>query len=503
MKKIIIIITAILLVISLEKSSAQTYTISCTGTSNSGSSSSALNYNSSALGQYSFAAGYNCTATNKGCFALGYNTNAYGMKSYAIGESCYTGSQGYAFGLKAEARGDQSFAFGSAVKVTAPNSIIIGSVSETNAMLINDIANSFMVGFNSTTPTLFAGGTPAPVGTGRVGIGTKYPTAKLHIVSDPNEDAEIYLQPSQYNTGKNAYLYMGNIATGLIATKADGLTIFSEKYILLSGSKVGIGTLIPQASLHVAGDIIFSNYARPGGIILGVDERGALTAANPSAFGDNLGNHTAAEDLKMARFSVINANDIESETTHNHITYTGLIVGDSKDKDWGKLEIFGSSSPDAAKIEVGIGNADKGGITLATRTPGAAVGFLCDNVWAMTVKPTYVSIGDVYHEAEEPVDLKVYGKVYCREVEVTLRQWYDNVFEKNYQLMPLNELDNYITTNKHLPEIPTSDEVLSNGVNVGEMNALLLKKVEELTLYVIELKKENELMKQRLDNSGL
>jgi hypothetical protein len=73
----------------------------------------------------------------------------------------------------------------------------------------------------------------------------------------------------------------------------------------------------------------------------------------------------------------------------------------------------------------------------------------------------------------------------------------DYVFEKNYNLRPLAEVENYINQNKHLPEVPAAKEMEANGVNLGEMNMLLLKKVEELTLYVIELKKENE--KQQLE----
>ena len=64
--------------------------------------------------------------------------------------------------------------------------------------------------------------------------------------------------------------------------------------------------------------------------------------------------------------------------------------------------------------------------------------------------------------------------------------------------MPLSELESYVEANKHLPEIPSEQEVIENGINIGEMNALLLKKIEELTLYVIDLKKENEVIKVKL-----
>ncbi len=74
--------------------------------------------------------------------------------------------------------------------------------------------------------------------------------------------------------------------------------------------------------------------------------------------------------------------------------------------------------------------------------------------------------------------------------------WADYVFEQNYKMLDLKELDEYIKLNKHLPNIPSAAEMVENGLDVAEMDALLLSKIEELTLYVIELKKELEALKQ-------
>lgn len=70
--------------------------------------------------------------------------------------------------------------------------------------------------------------------------------------------------------------------------------------------------------------------------------------------------------------------------------------------------------------------------------------------------------------------------------------WADYVFAKDYKLMPLQEVENYINTNGHLPEVPTTDEAIKNGIELKEMNILLLKKVEELTLHLIEQNKRIE-----------
>jgi hypothetical protein len=94
--------------------------------------------------------------------------------------------------------------------------------------------------------------------------------------------------------------------------------------------------------------------------------------------------------------------------------------------------------------------------------------------------------------------LAVNGNIKCKQVEVSLTGWSDFVFEDDYPLMPLAEVDAFIKANNHLPGVPSADEVITNGANLGEMDAILLKKIEELTLYVIELKKENEELKSLL-----
>jgi hypothetical protein len=97
------------------------------------------------------------------------------------------------------------------------------------------------------------------------------------------------------------------------------------------------------------------------------------------------------------------------------------------------------------------------------------------------------------------VKLAVNGKINCKEVEVTLTGWSDFVFNDNYNLKSLNYVESFIKENKHLPGVPSEKEVIEKGVNLGEMDAILLKKIEELTLYMIELKKENEDLKSKLN----
>ncbi len=102
--------------------------------------------------------------------------------------------------------------------------------------------------------------------------------------------------------------------------------------------------------------------------------------------------------------------------------------------------------------------------------------------------------------------LTVFGQIHATEVKVTTTvPGPDYVFEKEYRLMPLNEIKAYVEANKHLPEIPSAKEMDENGIQLGEMNLKLLQKIEELTLHLIDfkedldkVKKENELLKEEL-----
>lgn len=96
--------------------------------------------------------------------------------------------------------------------------------------------------------------------------------------------------------------------------------------------------------------------------------------------------------------------------------------------------------------------------------------------------------------------LCVAGKIVCNEIEVILfSPSVTPVFDENYSMMTLSELESFIKVEKHLPGMPSPDEMLDNKYNVGELISILQQKVEELTLYVIELKKENEKLKSMIE----
>ena len=99
--------------------------------------------------------------------------------------------------------------------------------------------------------------------------------------------------------------------------------------------------------------------------------------------------------------------------------------------------------------------------------------------------------------------LAVNGKAIAEEVVVKLKaNWPDYVFADTYKLPSLLEVERYIRENKHLPDVPSAETVAEQGLSLGEMNALLLKKVEEMTLYMIEMKKEMEILKSAVQKQN-
>ncbi|KKM23174.1 hypothetical protein LCGC14_1617880 [marine sediment metagenome] len=122
-----------------------------------------------------------------------------------------------------------------------------------------------------------------------------------------------------------------------------------------------------------------------------------------------------------------------------------------------------------------------------------------DGKGILITKDGFVGIGTT--SVPSDYHLAVDGGIIAEEVFVELSGdwWPDHVFQKDYNLMSLAELENYVTINNHLPDVPSEGDIRQEGINLGKMDALLLQKIEELTLYVILLKKENSEMRNKLD----
>ena len=112
-----------------------------------------------------------------------------------------------------------------------------------------------------------------------------------------------------------------------------------------------------------------------------------------------------------------------------------------------------------------------------------------------------VKIGNV-NELVDGYKLFVEEGIMSEKVKVAVKNsddWYDNVFKSSYKRMTINQLDEFIKQNKHLPDVPTTEAVMKEGIDLGKMNGILLKKLEELTLDVIDLKKELDATKKELE----
>jgi hypothetical protein len=117
------------------------------------------------------------------------------------------------------------------------------------------------------------------------------------------------------------------------------------------------------------------------------------------------------------------------------------------------------------------GNVSGWGLIMNTNTGNVGIG---------TLNPTY--------------KLSVNGDIRTKEVVVETG-WADYVFDKKYNLVPLEQVEDYIRQNGHLPNIPSAKEVEEKGLHVGDIQKKMMEKIEELTLYIIEIKKEVSALK--------
>lgn len=130
---------------------------------------------------------------------------------------------------------------------------------------------------------------------------------------------------------------------------------------------------------------------------------------------------------------------------------------------------------------------DDGRILLGVGTGNPKAGVIVDAT-GTTIQGTLTANGKVLARSAAITDLQVAGNLVTRPTT----PWADYVFEPGYQAMPLKEIEAYAKEHKHLPEVPSTAEVEKDGIDIARMNAILLKKVEELTLHAVEQEKKME-----------
>ncbi len=149
-------------------------------------------------------------------------------------------------------------------------------------------------------------------------------------------------------------------------------------------------------------------------------------------------------------------------------------------------------------------NFDSAEIISIAKTAGVTNGDLVFRTAKAGVLSTQLTInpdGKVGIGIENPAfKLDVCGTIRAREVKVDLQGTCvpDFVFKKDYKLMSLNELEKFVTTKQHLPEIAPEKEMIENGLDVKDFQMKLLQKMEEMTLYIIDQNKKNKKQEQEL-----
>ncbi|MDN3580774.1 hypothetical protein [Mucilaginibacter flavus] len=244
--------------------------------------------------------------------------------------------------------------------------------------------------------------------------------------------------------GAGNYYYDG-LTNGAInfSVRADGQGYFA--------GNVGVGTSNPQTALHTvssgagldAGNI---NFASAGGLLIQANTGGRTTATGAQLEFALPANTDGSNTWGQARIITVAGNANTSDATGKMILGTRRMFN--------KLGTGGQWYYGNDLVIDGAGN-----IGIGTLTPKEA--------------------------------LSVNGNIRSKQVKVEVVNWPDYVFTPDYQLPSLTDTKAYIDQNHHLPEIPSEVEVAKDGLNLGEMNRLLLKKVEELTLYLIEKDKQD------------
>ena len=258
---------------------------------------------------------------------------------------------------------------------------------------------------------------------------------------------------------------------------------------------IGIGTSTPTSLLDVRGGFIHVVNPAGSGAYTFVARNG-----NPGV------NESYFYHLMSADYHILGSNENGSGTVKNIGFAFGGIDTQSDIKIAFKTNgavAIGTTDDGGSRLTVAEGN---GGEQIRLKRGTGIVRFAQDenkdNLYL------YNSTGNIYMswrengnvgigtDAPGTYKLAVEGKVGAREVVVTNSSWSDYVFKPDYKLRPLSEVQSFITANGHLPEVPSEKEVIANGQNLGEVNAILLKKIEELTLYLIEQQSEIDELKK-------
>ncbi len=317
-----------------------------------------------------------------------------------------------------------------------------------------------------------------------VGTGTNTPEGTLHIHSSVPFDPVVPVDPDNrdqiFDFNYNTVFRFTNGNTGIAST--DGFTLTQANYNMVMDNREkgyirlktlgGSVYLSEQGRFGIGDTAINHRFNVDGTSRLGgnTDVVGNIVATGSGSFsgGITVGNS----------FSVLANGDVSA----NSITLgTGMSASSS-----GILQVGNDIAVGLIHISSVYGIFCGNGFQLTTNGIMTLNGGL--NVGGNIVTNGSLRVGSgFYCDAQ--------GNAKVKELRVTLTDWPDFVFGEDYRLAPLTEVEEYISENGHLPQMPSAAEVEADGADLGEMNKLLLQKVEELTLYIIDLQKQLDEMK--------
>ena len=297
-------------------------------------------------------------------------------------------------------------------------------------------------------------------------------------------------------------------ATNFLGTKDNNALVLRtnnvERMRILPNGKVGIGATTPQARLTIHSTDLVS-LTNPGFLILGTTnaknmafDSSVIQARNNATASPLYLNYYGGETFAGPR-GALSVSDLGTILHSGNLYFTSggqsIQFANPGPTPNPMMFMFSSGTTNTTRMVIAHSPGfPTWGLQYADN--GDQFDFLGAGTSRMSIN---LSNGNVGIGVPSPVyRLEVCGTIRAKEVRVETG-WCDYVFEKDYKLRTVDELDKYITENKHLPGVASADEVETEGLKVGEMNKAMMEKIEELTLYVIQLSKDNKRLQEQID----